>query len=210
MVHLDADLTDPDGYNKVHPEHSLGVNRNVCPYSVPYPGTGWLLLPSSHTSPHIPPDNGHRSAHGFFQYLLSLIFCEITHHRPLKCQATKGSIPGGQVIIDKIPAVGYLPDRAKMARQEGFPHDHFFPAYHRQPQTTEIPPRPPLYERGELTISSLWQSLPAGRQGRLGGILGRYSFQKYKGNRIGQSIWDQSLHFPQLVRELADDGDHVF
>ena len=47
MVHLDADLTDPDGYNKVHLVHPLGVNRNVWSHSVPYPGrdgTCYLLL----------------------------------------------------------------------------------------------------------------------------------------------------------------------
>jgi len=39
MVHLDADLTGPDGYNKAPLEHSLGVKKNVCPHSVPYPLT---------------------------------------------------------------------------------------------------------------------------------------------------------------------------
>lgn len=54
MVHLDADLTDPDGYNKVPLEHSLGVNRNVCPHSVPYPGRDgypYLLLIPLHAFP---------------------------------------------------------------------------------------------------------------------------------------------------------------
>jgi hypothetical protein len=66
MVHLDVDLTGPDGYNKVHLEQFPRRQEECLSSFRPLPREGWLLLPSSHTSSHFPPDNGHRSALDFF------------------------------------------------------------------------------------------------------------------------------------------------